>query len=208
MTGAASRPLGAVLAGGRGRRFGSTSKPTLKLIGRPLIHYPLAAIAAVLPDPPVVVAKPDTVLPPLPRGVEVWREPEQPSHPLVGIVYALEHAGVRAVFVCGADMPLLDAEEIAAIVHADAGGAPALLPRVDDRLQPLCALYSAAALPALRAALERIRAAPESAPALTAIVEALAPRVLDRHRAEPYLNVNAPVDIGRADAALRARSGA
>jgi molybdopterin-guanine dinucleotide biosynthesis protein A len=208
MTGAASRPLGAVLAGGRGRRFGSTSKPALKLIGRPLIDYPLAAIAAVLADPPVVVAKPATVLPPLPRDVEVWREPEQPSHPLVGIVHALERAEGRAVFVCGADMPLLDAEEIDAIVRADPGGALAVLPRVEDRLQPLCALYSPAALTALAASLERIRVEPEAAPSLTAVVEALAPRVLDRDRSEPYLNVNAPVDLGRADAALRARSGA
>lgn len=205
MAGAAARPLGVVLAGGRGRRFGSTSKPTLKLIGRPLIAYPLAAIATVLPDPPVVVAKPATVLPPLPRHIQVWREPEQPSHPLTGIVWALEHSGGRAVFICGADMPLLDAEEITAIVDADACGAAAVLPRVEDRLQPLCAVYFAAALPALRAALERVRAEPETAPSLTAVVEALAPRTLERDRAEAYLNVNAPADIGRADAALRRR---
>jgi molybdopterin-guanine dinucleotide biosynthesis protein A len=90
-------------------------------------------------------------------------------------------------------MPLLDAEEIVAIVDADPGGAPAVLPRVDGRLQPLCALYSAAPLPA---------------PALTAVVEALAPQVLERERGEAYLNVNIPADLGRADAALRARSAA
>jgi molybdopterin-guanine dinucleotide biosynthesis protein A len=207
MTGAPARPpVGAVLAGGRGRRFGSTSKPAVKLLGRPLIEYPLDAIGAVLPDPPVVVAKPDTPLPPLPAAVEVWHEPPEPRHPLTGIVYALQRADGRSVFVCAADMPLLDAEEVAAIVGADPGDSPAVVPRLDDRLQPLCALYTPAALPALDAALERVRAAREAAPALTTIVEALAPHVLERGRAEPYLNVNAPADLGRADAALRARS--
>ena len=38
----------------------------------------------------VVVAKPETDLPPL--DVPVWEEPEEPSHPLTGIVAALEQA--------------------------------------------------------------------------------------------------------------------
>jgi CTP:molybdopterin cytidylyltransferase MocA len=39
------RPLGAVLAGGRGSRIGG-GKPTIELAGRPLISYRLAAIEA------------------------------------------------------------------------------------------------------------------------------------------------------------------
>jgi molybdopterin-guanine dinucleotide biosynthesis protein A len=102
-------------------------------------------------------------------------------------------------------MPLLDAEEVTAIVDADPGSAAAVLPRVEGRLQPLCAVYCAAALPALRMALERVSAEPEGASSLTAVVAALAPRIVERDRAEAYLNVNAPADIGRADAALRRR---
>jgi molybdopterin-guanine dinucleotide biosynthesis protein A len=53
--------LGAVLAGGRGRRIGG-AKPTADLAGRPLISYPLAALAAAGIEA-FVVAKPDTELP-------------------------------------------------------------------------------------------------------------------------------------------------
>jgi molybdopterin-guanine dinucleotide biosynthesis protein A len=52
--------IGSVLAGGRGSRLGG-SKATVELAGRPLISYPLAALAAAGLDA-FVVAKPDTPL--------------------------------------------------------------------------------------------------------------------------------------------------
>lgn len=52
--------LGAVLAGGRGSRLGG-AKPTAELAGRPLISYPLAALAAAGLEA-FVVAKPSTDL--------------------------------------------------------------------------------------------------------------------------------------------------
>ena len=48
--------LGVVLAGGRGSRLGG-AKPTAELAGRPLISYPLAALAEAGLDA-AVVAKP------------------------------------------------------------------------------------------------------------------------------------------------------
>jgi len=72
----------------------------------------------------------------------------------------------------------------------DAEGAPAVVPRAGGRLQPLLARYEAAALPALRAA------AP-NAP-LTAVVEALGPRVVELPDEGPFLNVNTPADVAAA----------
>ena len=69
--------LGVVLAGGRGSRLGG-AKPTAELAGRPLISYPLAALAEVGLEA-VIVAKPDTDLPPL--DVDVLTEPAEPVHP-------------------------------------------------------------------------------------------------------------------------------
>ncbi len=78
----------AVLAGGRGRRLGG-AKPLATLAGAPLIARPLAAAAAA-GLPAVVVVKPATRLPAL--DVPVWEEPDEPVHPLLGIVTALERA--------------------------------------------------------------------------------------------------------------------
>ena len=67
------------------------SKLTVALRGRPLITYPLDALRAVLEEV-AVIGKPDLRLPSL-SGVMVWIEPQEPRHPLVGIVEALALAG-------------------------------------------------------------------------------------------------------------------
>ena len=99
----ASLPLGAVLAGGAATRLGG-AKATVELAGRPLIAYPLEALAQAGIDA-VVVAKADSPLPPL--EVEVVTEPDEPRHPLAGVVAALEHAGVPRSLVLPCDAPFV-----------------------------------------------------------------------------------------------------
>ena len=61
--------IGAVLAGGRGSRFGRASKPAALLAGRPLASYPVDALGAVC-DRVAVVCKRGTELPDL-NGFQV-----------------------------------------------------------------------------------------------------------------------------------------
>lgn len=135
-------PAGAVLAGGAGRRLGGT-KPATLLAGRPLISYPLAALRAVL-SPVAVVAKRDSPLPQVGYGFELWHEPDEPRHPLVGIVEALRRAGGSAVIVLACDLPLVTPDVVRAL--AAAPPAVAVLARAGDEVQPLCARYAHAAL--------------------------------------------------------------
>ena len=139
--------LGAVLAGGAGKRVGG-AKASLELCGRPLIAYPIAALREAGLEP-VVVAKRDTPLPEL--DVTVVHDASAVLHPLAGVLAALDHAG-GPVVVVGTDMPdippqllrrLADADEEAEVVVATAAG----------RLEPLCARYSPAAREALARAL-------------------------------------------------------
>ena len=188
-------PIGVVLAGGAGRRIGGT-KAIVALRGTPLVVYPLRALQAVLAEV-VVVAKGDTELPPLP-GVAVWHEPDEPRHPLAGIVHALERAGPpagaegerRSILVCAGDLPFVRPQLVETLVRADAYGAAAVVPRVGGRLQPLLARYDPAALEPLAAAL-----ATAPPPSLTAAVLALAPRVLELEDELPFFNVNLPEDL-------------
>jgi molybdenum cofactor guanylyltransferase len=136
--------IGVVLAGGAGRRMGG-SKAMRPLAGRPLISYPLAALAAAC-ERVVVVAKPDTELP---GDVERWDEPALPRHPLTGIVHALERAGA-AVLVCAADMPFVTPDACRALF--DAAPADATVAEADGVLQPVFAVYRSSALDRLRAA--------------------------------------------------------
>ncbi|MBV8217512.1 MAG: NTP transferase domain-containing protein, partial [Solirubrobacterales bacterium] len=67
-----TRPVGAILAGGGGRRIGG-DKAIVELNGRPLISYPLEAVRQALGQV-AILAKADTKLPYV-SGVTVWIEP-------------------------------------------------------------------------------------------------------------------------------------
>lgn len=195
--GDANRPIGVVLAGGAGRRMGG-GKSVVELAGTPLLAYPVAALRIALGET-IVVAKGDTALPPLP-GVLVWTEPDEPRHPLTGLVHALEQAGGRPVLVCAGDLPFVPVELVRELARTDPHGAPAVVPRAGGRLQPLLALYLPAARERLAAALAR----PGGPGPLTEIVAALVPRILDLTGERPFFNVNVPEDLLTAAAMLDA----
>jgi molybdopterin-guanine dinucleotide biosynthesis protein A len=190
-----SATRGAVLAGGRGSRLGG-AKATAELAERPLISYPLAALAAAGIEA-FVVAKPSTDL----RGldeVEMVTEPEEPTHPLAGIVAALRHAGGPLVIV-GCDFPFAPPALLRALAEAPE---PLLVPAPGGDPQPLMARWSPELLPRLEAALEREEP-------LRRTVASLAPRLLDDTElarfgdpARAFFNVNMPADLGTAQALL------
>ena len=182
--------IGALLAGGAGRRMGGRSKATLTLAGRPLAAYPVATLAEVC-DRVAVVCKPDTELPELP-GVERWDEPQEPRHPLTGIVHALERAGAP-VLVCAADMPYVTPDACRSLVTAGRESAPAVVAVTDGMLQPTFALYTTPAL-------DRLRAADPGGP-LRAAVESLQPTRVALPRAL-VRSVNTPEDLATAEAEL------
>lgn len=158
----------AVLAGGSGGRLGG-GKPGAAMGGRPLISYPLATARAALeslglPAEPLVVAKPGTALPSL--DGRVLREPDEPTHPLCGIVAALREGGGRPVVALACDMPFVSSELLAWLATLDA---PLAVPRAGGRLHPLLARYEPSLLPVLEDALR------VSAP-LQRTVAALGPR--------------------------------
>ncbi|HWF54212.1 MAG TPA: NTP transferase domain-containing protein [Solirubrobacteraceae bacterium] len=189
-------PIGVILAGGAGRRLGG-GKALASLAGRPLISYPLCAMAAALGDV-AVVAKPRTALPAFERRVSVWREPESPSHPLVGIVEALRRAGGRAVVVCAGDMPFVGVDVLRSLAGADVGSAAAVVAcDGEGALQPALARYDASGLDVLERALGSDRP-------LRALIGALGPATLPVDE-RTLFNVNTPADLERARGMLAGR---
>jgi molybdopterin-guanine dinucleotide biosynthesis protein A len=180
-------PVGVVLAGGQGRRLGGRKAMTA-LGGRPLVSFPVAAMRATLPEV-VVVAKSDTELP---AGLVVWREPEEPQHPVVGILHALRCAGGRAVVVCAGDMPFVSVGVLSALaacrvttvaVHA-------------GELVPVLGRYGPEAQPGLESA------AGKGNEPLRAVVSRLAPDRFVVTDARVVFNVNTPADLTAARAML------
>ena len=181
--------IGALLAGGSGSRLGAGSKAAAPVGGQPLASYPALALGAVC-ERVAVVCKRDTELPDLP-GVERWDEPDEPRHPLTGIVHALDTAG-GPVLVCAADMPFVTADACRTLLQA-AGASPAVVATADGVLQPTFGLYAPAALEALLAA--------QSDAPLTRTVEALDP-VRVALPAALLRSVNTPEQLAEAEALL------
>jgi molybdopterin-guanine dinucleotide biosynthesis protein A len=184
--------LGVVLAGGSGSRLGG-DKAAVELCGRPLIDYPLAAVAAAGLEA-VVVAKPGA----LPRdGVRVLEEPAEPRHPLCGIVTALRLGQPIVAIAC--DLSFVEPGLIELLATAPE---PLVTPTLDGRPQPLLARYEPSLLPRLEAALEREEP-------LTRSVEALGPRLLAEDELARFgdprrllFNVNTAADLREAEALL------
>jgi len=182
--------IGVVLAGGAGSRLGAP-KATALLGGRPLISYPLAVLREAC-ERVAVACKRETELPPL-EGVERWDEPDDPRHPVAGVVHALERAD-GPVLICGADMPFVTADACARLAGELRPGMKAAVAFCDGRLQPLFAAYA-------QEALETLRAAADDEP-LTRTVESLMPVAVDL-AAQVVFNVNTPEDLAAAERRLR-----
>ena len=189
-------PLGVVLAGGLGRRIGG-GKAIVELDHRPLISYPLEAVWRALGNV-AIVAKLDTELPAVP-GATVWIEPEEPRHPLTGILHALSLAEGRPVVVCAADMPFVSQQLVREIAHADARGSSAVVASARGGMQPLLGCYLPAALKPLEAA-RRAGDRP-----LRETVDSLQLVLYEVGDAEALFNVNTPDDLLQAAAMLDRR---
>jgi molybdenum cofactor guanylyltransferase len=186
----------AVLAGGRGERLGG-AKAMAALGGRPLIYRPLTAARHAGLEA-IVLAKPSTALPELREAV--LREPEQPRHPLSGVIAALQYAAERspapAVVLLACDMPFLTAPLLRWLATEIDGPAVAEL---GGRLQPLLARYETSDLEPLREALAAERS-------LRGAISALAPRIVEEQELRRFgvperlcFNVNDAVDLARAE---------
>jgi molybdopterin-guanine dinucleotide biosynthesis protein A len=171
-------------------------KASAVLAGAPLIEGPLRAMREARLEA-VVVAKPATDLPPL--QVPVWLEPEEPSHPLTGIVAALEQAG-RPVVACGCDLPFVAA---ALLAHLAGRSEPLVVIEAAGRLHPLLGRYTPELIDALRAARD------EQRPLHEVVTELRAVRINEpklRRYGDPeriVFNVNTPADLARAEELLR-----
>jgi molybdopterin-guanine dinucleotide biosynthesis protein A len=181
-----------ILAGGPGTRIGG-NKASVALNGEPLLHHTLRALRQVLTDI-AIIAKPQTVLPPL-EGVMVWVEPDEPTHPMLGVGEALALAGGRPVLVCPLDMPFLSPHLLGRLAATDGERCVAVMASARGIARPLVACY-------MPEAGELVCEAARGQLPLEAVVSALEPKLVAVDDELELFDVNTPDDLLQA-AAMR-----
>ncbi|HYH61940.1 MAG TPA: molybdenum cofactor guanylyltransferase [Solirubrobacterales bacterium] len=180
-------PLGAVLAGGAATRIGG-AKAAVELDGRPLIAYPLGALAEAQLEA-IVVAKAGSLLPPL--DTPIITEPDEPRHPLAGVVAAMKHAGDRPVVVVPCDAPFITSM----LLRVLASAASTTAVRAGGRTHPLIALYTPEHL-------SHLEQATNDGQSATQALESLDPEYIEAPERETF-NINTPEDLAKAEETLR-----
>lgn len=191
------RLLGAVLAGGEGRRFGGP-KAVARLEGVALAERAVALLRAVVDEVVVVTASP---LPSPPASVVADRV--RGMGPLGGLDAALRHArdrGFEGVLLVACDLPLLTQAVLEEVMDALSAGHPAAAPaRRGGGVEPLCAAYRVEVLDGVE------RRLGEDDRSLHTLFREVGGHVVwpgDGDAGDPFLNVNTPDDLMRAEAAL------
>ena len=146
--------VGAIVAGGRAARMGGRAKGLEAVGGRRIVDRVAGALAQVTDRLLLVANAPDAAawLP----GVETVRDLVADAGPLGGVLTALEHAA-GPVLVVAWDMPFVPASLLGELRRvAETEGADAVVPERDagGRVEPLCAWYGPACVPAIERRLE------------------------------------------------------
>lgn len=197
--------LGAVLVGGASRRMGR-DKALLPTPDGPLAESLARRLEAVPGIAEVVMVSresPDERFPD--RRVVADHRPG--GGPLAGLEAALLAAQGRPVFALACDLPNVPVDLVEWVVGSGfaADAVPAArVPFLDGRLQPLCALYSAACLPVVTGLLEESNPKDQEGGTARASMHALLERLalarlvvhsgLPFHHPALFRNLNTPAD--------------
>jgi molybdopterin-guanine dinucleotide biosynthesis protein A len=184
----------AILAGGQARRLGHVNKGTLALGRTEIIDRQLLALRDVASRVFVVGAESEAWTA---RGLEVVPDEIPGAGALGGIYTAIVRSPCDRTLVLACDMPFVSAAFLGRLVAEDA--ADAVIPHGDRGYEPLCAIYSRACAPEIRARLERGELQACVPPSGVRVVE-IGPEIISKFDPHGliFMNVNTPHDYERA----------
>lgn len=179
-----SYACGFVLAGGKSSRMGR-DKALLKVEGETLIERAIRKLRRVCPEVAIAGGGPE-----LARYGRVIPDGTPGQGPLGGIVAALQQSAYEWNLFLAVDMPFVPESVLRSVAFS--GGGPALLAvaQAEGVIQPLCGIYSRAALPLLRRELEAGRLKMKDAIVATEAYSYTQIDCLDWFR-----NINTPEDL-------------
>lgn len=189
---------GILLAGGKSTRFGR-SKALEPFDGQPLISRVARRLAHVANEMIVVVdSKATAETLPIPKGAKVVVDAYPGKGPLGAIYTGLTAAQYDWAVTAACDMPFLN-QQLLGYMLALRPTHDAVAPVVDERPEPIHALYSKSCLPAMKFRLEagRLRTADLLQDLSVAYVQEYEMRRFDPELIS-FMNVNTQEDLERA----------
>lgn len=194
--------IGAVLAGGRGRRMGG-DKASLEVGGQTLVRRAVDVLRCVGLEVALVL-RPHQSVPLTADTVAVIRDEVEDAGPLAGLHALLRWLPAAWALVVPCDQPFLAPSLLRGLLAQPRGEVDAVIGRPTDLVEPLPGLYRRTSLPAVEEALV------QGERSLQELLSSLRPRqvpVEALRRWDPqllsYLNVNTPADLARARSLAR-----
>lgn len=172
-----------ILAGGQSRRFGQ-NKALFIFEGQSIIERVIAAI----PSPATIFLVTNS-----PNEYAHLKLPTLADHypgcgPLAGIHAGLRHSPHEWNFFLAVDFPCLQSSVVTEILSAPRN-AQVILPQTSEGLQPLCALWSKAALPAIANALQNQERRVQT------VLAQLTHHIISPYDLQALFNLNTPEDL-------------
>ena len=126
-----------LLAGGESRRMGR-DKATLHWRGRPLWEWQIEKLRALRPEKILLSARSD--VPWRPVDVELLRDAPPSRGPLSGLGAALFSIETDHLLALAVDMPFMTTENLLTLCSLATEGM-GVVPMIDGKAEPLCAIY-------------------------------------------------------------------
>lgn len=141
MSGKIIRIAGAILAGGKNSRMGGITKGLIEVSGETIFERTLGILEEHFEEIIIVANKPE-VFKGYSKRYVIISDILQDKGPLGGIHAALSYTKKEAVFFAAGDMPFLGSDIILKLINNfKIIDSDALLPRVGNQIEPLCAIY-------------------------------------------------------------------
>ena len=140
-----NRISGVILAGGSNKRFGGINKANVVIDGKTIISRIISTISDLFDEIIIVTNKPEEFQEFI--QYKIVKDQYLKAGPLGGIHAALKASSEDAIFIFAGDMPFLDKEIISDQINEfNKRGHDVFIPKVDQFVEPLHAIYRKSAL--------------------------------------------------------------
>ena len=141
----ANRISGVILAGGSNKRFGGITKANVVIDGEAIISRIISTISDLFDEIIIVTNKPEEFQEFI--QYKIIEDQYLKAGPLGGIHAALKASSEDAIFVFAGDMPFLDKEIISDQINEfNMTEHDVFIPKIDQFIEPLHAIYSKSVL--------------------------------------------------------------